>query len=98
METFPLIASHWSGGRKENWYLDFLAVHPDYQGKQHGRELVQWGIDEAATEGVCASVIAAYEKDRFYKKFGFVEVGRSNIGPLGDLKGGAILFTDLQDK
>jgi len=93
-----LIESHWSGPRAENWYLDFLAVHPDYQGKQHGRELVQWGVAEAAEEGVCASVISADGKEGFYGKFGYVEVGRSNVGPLADLQGGAIMFTDTQKK
>src|SRR5271156_155625 len=81
-DSAPFIAYHWSGPRQENWYLVLLAVHPDHQKKQHGRELVQWGLDEAVMEGVCASVIAADGKERFYGRCGFVEVGRANVGPL----------------
>lgn len=93
LDTFPMIEHHWNGERAENWYLDALAVHPDSQGKGYGRELVQWGVDEAKREGVCASAISADGKEAFYAKFGFMEVGRSNIGPLSGLVGGAILFT-----
>jgi len=95
-ESAPLFHHHWSGARQENWYLDMLAVHPDYQGKQHGRALVQWGLDEAVKDNVCASVIAADGRDRFYGRCGFVEVGRANVGPLAEngIKGGAIMFTD----
>jgi GNAT superfamily N-acetyltransferase len=56
-DTFPLCAHYWAGSRKENWYLDILAVHPDCQGKGIGRELVQWGIDTAKNEGVPASLV-----------------------------------------
>ncbi|KAE9375094.1 putative GNAT family acetyltransferase [Stipitochalara longipes BDJ] len=95
-ESKPLIEHHWSGAREQNWYLDLLAVHPEYQGKMYGRELVQWGIEEAKREGICASVIAAEGKDRFYGRFGFVEVGRANVGPLAGIEGGAIMFNDLK--
>ena len=81
-DTFPLIAHHWSGSRSESWYLNLLAVHPDYQRKGAGRELVQWGLDEALKENICSSVISAFGKEPFYGKFGFVEIGRANIGPL----------------
>lgn len=99
-ETFPLCMHHWAGDRAENWYLDILAVHPNGQGKGVGRELVQWGVDEAKKEGVCASVIAAYEKERFYGKCGFKEVGRANVGPMKEagIRGGAIMFTGVEDK
>lgn len=96
-DEWPLIAHFWEEGpRRENWYLDLLAVHPDYQGKHLGRDLVQWGIDEAAREGVAASVISAAGKERFYGRFGFVEIGRSNFGPMSGLEGGAILFKDVK--
>jgi GNAT superfamily N-acetyltransferase len=99
-DSAPFFAYHWSGARQENWYLDMLAVHPDHQKKQHGRELVQWGLDEAVMESVCASVIAADGKERFYGRCGFVEVGRANVGPLAKngIKGGAIMFTDVESK
>jgi len=97
-ETFPLIAHHWAGSRAENWYLDILGVHPDGQGKGCGKELVQWGLDAAAKEGVDASVIAAYKKDGFYEKCGFVKVGMANVGALGEagIQGGTIMFTGIK--
>jgi predicted N-acetyltransferase YhbS len=95
-DSFPLIAHYWEGARKENWYLDLLAVHPGSQGNMYGRELVQWGIDEAGKEGVPASVISAYGKERFYGRFGYVEVGRANVGPLAVIEGGAIMFNDVK--
>lgn len=74
-DCFGLISHFWSGPRQENWSLDLLAVHPDYEGKGHGRRLVQWGIDESKKEGIATSVVAAYEKDPFYERLGFVKVG-----------------------
>ena len=99
-DSAPLFHHYWSGDRRENWYLDMLAVHPSHQGKGHGRALVQWGLDEAVKEGVCASVIAAHGRDRFYGRCGYVEVGRANVGPLAEngIKGGAIMFTDVGSK
>jgi GNAT superfamily N-acetyltransferase len=96
-DTFPFLAHYWSGLREENWYLDVLAVHPNYQGRQHRRELVQWGLDEAVKEGVCASVISAYGKEGFYGKRGFREVGRADGGPMVEngIKGGAVMFTNI---
>jgi predicted N-acetyltransferase YhbS len=95
-DCWPQISHYWEGPRKENWYLDFLAVHPDFQGRGFGRELVQWGVDVAAGEGVGASVISALGKERFYGRFGFVKVGMSNIGLMSCLEGGAIMFNDVK--
>ncbi len=93
----PLFAYHWDGPRKENWYLDLIAVHPDYQGYKYGRTLVEWGLELAAQDQVCASLIAADGKDGFYRKMGFAEVGRANVGPLAEpgIRGGAIMFTGV---
>ncbi len=96
-EAYPLFAHHWDGPRKENWFLDILAVHPEYQGYKYGRALVEYGLELAARDQVCASVIAADGKDGFYGKLGFVEVGRANVGPLAEngIRGGAIMFTGV---
>jgi GNAT superfamily N-acetyltransferase len=95
-DSWPLISHYWEGSRKEGWYLDLCAVHPEFQGKGCGRELVEWGVDAAAREGVVASVISAAGKERFYGRFGFVEVGRSNVGTMSVLEGGAIMFNDVK--
>lgn len=96
----PLTAHSWAGERAENWYLDLLAVHPDGQGKGVGRELVQWGVDAARKEGVRASLIAAYQKERFYERCGFKKVGMANVGPMKEagIKGGTIMFTGVVEK
>ena len=95
-DTFPLFSDIWSGSRKENWYLDLLATHPDFQGQGLAKELVKWGLEEARKERVCASVISALGKEGFYGKFGFVERGRANVGPLKEngIRGGAIMFCE----
>lgn len=98
----PLIAHHWESAnhpeRKSNLYLDILAVHPEGQGQGVGRQLVEWGIDQSKGEGVPASVIAAHEKEAFYDKFGFREVGRANVGKMGEagIRGGSIMFTGTE--
>ena len=91
----------WTGPqRAEGWYLASLAVDPAHQGRGHGRALVQWGLDRAADERVCASVISAAGKERFYRRCGFDrEAGRSGEGegnPLADVPGGVIFFRDAQ--
>lgn len=95
-ETFPSFAHHWNESRQQNWFLDLLATHPDYQGQGVGRELVMWGVNMAKEENVCASVVSALGKEVFYGRSGFVEVGRANIGPLAacGIKGGAIMFCE----
>lgn len=71
-------------------------MHPDHQGYGFGRELVEWGINEANREGVCASVMSSDGKEAFYLKCGFEEiVGNATAGegnPLSGINGGAILF------
>lgn len=96
-ESFPLFSHLWSGSRQQNWFLEMLATHPDFQGQGIGKKLVKWGIDEADKERVCSSVISADGKEGFYEKSGFVEVGRANVGPLKEngIKGGAIMFRDV---
>jgi GNAT superfamily N-acetyltransferase len=99
--SYPFLDHVWTGPQAECWYLESLAVHPDYQDEGNGRALVQWGLDQAAREGVCASVIGADGKERFYQRCGFDrEYGRSGQGegnPLADVPGGIIFFRDVKD-
>lgn len=86
----------WTGERSESWYLEFLAVHPDFQGRGAGRKLVEWGLQRAEEEGICASVIAAKGKDSFYRKCGFdILDGHAGMGkgnPLANIEGGNIFW------
>lgn len=92
--TAPFHQHLWSGDREESWYLEVLGVHPDYQGRGIGNNLVQWGLDQAERENICASVMSASGKDAFYQKCGFnVQDGRGGMGegdPMAELEGGNI--------
>lgn len=95
--SYPYYKHMWSGEREESWYLEVLGVHPDYQGRGIGRELVQWGLDRAAKDGVCASVISSKGKEPFYLKAGFdFELGEASMGegnPMPKNVGGTMLWT-----
>ena len=86
----------WTGNRAESWYLDFLCTDPKYERKGHGKGLVNWGVEQAEKEGVCASLIATWERDGFYAKLGFEEVGRANIGPISEVRGGTVMFKEVK--
>jgi GNAT superfamily N-acetyltransferase len=91
----------WLGPRSQSWYLECLAVHPDFQNGGQGRALVAWGLEQARKEGIAASVIAADGKERFYQKCGFNAgpVARSGEGegnPLKDVPGGLVFFRDRE--
>ncbi|KAI0018940.1 acyl-CoA N-acyltransferase [Xylariomycetidae sp. FL0641] len=92
--AYPYINHVWSGERADSWYLEALGVRPDAQGRGIGQMLVRWGLDRAAEDGVCASVISAYGKDGFYHKCGFeIQEGKASMGegnPLADVPGGNI--------
>ncbi len=85
--------------RSPSWYLESLAVAPEYQNRGVGRKLVQWGIDQAEKEGIACSVIAADGKEQFYQRCGFDvgPVGWSGEGednPLSEVPGGLIFFRE----
>ncbi|KAF4455586.1 hypothetical protein F53441_2110 [Fusarium austroafricanum] len=94
--AYPCFDKIWSGKRAESWYLEALAVHPDFQRKNVGRQLVQWGLERADHDGVCASVVSALGKDDFYRKCGFDEqLGTARDGegnPLVDVEGANIFW------
>jgi GNAT superfamily N-acetyltransferase len=69
----PLVEHHWSGPKEQNWHLYLLAVHPKHQWRRCGRESVQYDVDKAKEEDVCAFLIAAKGKERFYGSLGLWE-------------------------
>ncbi|KAF2639091.1 acyl-CoA N-acyltransferase [Massarina eburnea CBS 473.64] len=92
--AYLVFGNVWSGDRAEVWYLEWLAVHPDHQGKGIGKQLAQTGLQWAEEEGVWASVASAAGKEAFYRdKCGFdEEYYAANMGegnPLADLGPGA---------
>lgn len=92
----PFVEHFWSGPRAECWFLETLAVSPEYGGLGHGRALVKWGLERAAEEGVCASVVSAPGKERFYENCGFhLQEGRAGQGegnPATHIPGGLIFW------
>ncbi|PTB63247.1 acyl-CoA N-acyltransferase [Trichoderma citrinoviride] len=97
--AYPYFSSLWTDQRAESWFLDVLAVRPDCQGKGVGRKLVQWGLDNAEGDGICASVISAFGKEKFYCKCGFNEQYGSAMqgdgNPLAGIKGGNIYWKGI---
>ncbi|ORY59963.1 acyl-CoA N-acyltransferase [Pseudomassariella vexata] len=94
--AYPCFGDVWSGERAESWYLEYLALHPDFQGKGLGRMLVKWGLDRAEEEGICASVASTRGKDRFYQKVGFEEqygnAGEGEGNPLAKVETGNMFW------
>lgn len=56
--------------------LEFVATHPDYQGKGAGSLMLRWGTERADAEGVEAYLEAAPDAIALYERFGFREAGR----------------------
>ncbi|KAF2843582.1 hypothetical protein M501DRAFT_103921 [Patellaria atrata CBS 101060] len=99
LQTAAPYTSHlYTGPRSESYYLASLGIDPLYQRSGQGRALVAWGMRAAASENVCASVVAGEGKVGFYRSCGFrVQEGWSGMGvgnPLGGVPGGECLWRD----
>ncbi|OAP56217.1 hypothetical protein AYL99_09396 [Fonsecaea erecta] len=93
--------------RQTHWSLEILGVHPSFQGRGFGRELVARGLEMARLDpmgDVPACVMAADGKEAFYQKCGFTDLvgyvskaedGKGNENPLqrNGVGGGAVLWT-----
>lgn len=102
--AMPFTTHYWkTPERLENWYLSLLGTSPEHQGKGYGKELLDWGFERAAEEGICVSLVSANGKDGFYRHHGVTEeVGYASEGglenPLHDIPGGIILFSKRLEK
>lgn len=93
----PFTKHYWCGPRSQTWLLDFLMVDPKYQRKGFGRDLVRFGVELAAKDGICASLIASEIGEALYMSCGFEPVGYIQEGegnPLRGLPGGRIMFCE----
>lgn len=94
--AMPFAEDFWTGDRADSWYLEVLAVDPEFQGQGIGRMLVDWGLGRACEEGVSASVFSAKGKEPFYLKSGFpLEDGHVGVGannPLSGWEGGPLFW------
>ncbi|KAF4344685.1 puromycin n-acetyltransferase [Fusarium beomiforme] len=78
--------------RRSAWYLSSLGVSPDAQGSGYGSLLLQHGLEAADRAGVPTWLVGLSGLDKFYERFGYVEVARANVGELKDWDGGIIMF------
>ncbi|OAG35842.1 hypothetical protein AYO21_09999 [Fonsecaea monophora] len=104
----PLCLDFFSAPHRQiHWSLEFLAIHPNHQGKGFGRELVEDGLVKAEKDpagDLPVSVVAAEGKEYFYLKVGFNELlgytsqvvgkdGSENPLKNNNIGGGAMLWT-----
>ncbi|KAJ7815671.1 hypothetical protein B0H14DRAFT_2681265 [Mycena olivaceomarginata] len=62
-------------GDSKYWCVVLLAVDPVYQYQGVGQTLLQWGLDQAATESLDVYLEASDAGKRLYEKNGFELVG-----------------------
>ncbi|KEY68978.1 hypothetical protein S7711_04641 [Stachybotrys chartarum IBT 7711] len=93
METIkPQIMN--SDHRRQAVYLSTLAVQPSLQGQGLGGLLLRQGLQRADQQGRATWLVGSGGTDRFYGRFGFVEVARCNIGELRVWDGGIVMFRE----
>ena len=65
--------------------LPLLGVHPEYQGKHLGEQLLEalhnWCAEDAGSQGVVLDTGNAHYLD-FYKRQGYQEIGEVAVGPI----------------
>ncbi|KAF4125783.1 Ribosomal protein S18 acetylase RimI [Geosmithia morbida] len=80
--------------RRQAFYLNTLAVLPSLQGTGLGSFLLRHGLRAVDDRGAAAWLIALAGVEPFYRRQGFVEVGRANVGEMSGWRGGAIMFRE----
>lgn len=61
--------------------LNYLIVHPEYQGRGLSKLLLNVGLEEADRIGASCFVVSTIAGEGVYKKFGFREVDRFVTDP-----------------
>jgi predicted N-acetyltransferase YhbS len=89
---FPLLQE--PPTRRKAWSLLTLAVEPGLQRKGLGTKLVQQGLSRADEEGLTTWLISREGLEEWYRRFGFIEKGRANVGELARWNGGAVMFRE----
>ena len=56
---------------RPHWYLELLAVRPEYQGKGLSSKLLRWALEQADKEGTAAFLESVPEAQPVYEKYGF---------------------------
>ncbi|ORX37836.1 acyl-CoA N-acyltransferase [Kockovaella imperatae] len=63
-------------GSRGHWYLELIAVHPDYQGRGAGSLMMRYGTERADSDHTEAFLEASPDAVALYEKFGFREASR----------------------
>jgi GNAT superfamily N-acetyltransferase len=69
-------AEHTFVDREHGIFLNYLIVHPSYQGLGLSKKLLKVGLDEADRRGASCFVVSTIAGEGVYKKFGFKEIDR----------------------
>jgi ribosomal protein S18 acetylase RimI-like enzyme len=82
------------------WYMGLLAVHPDRQGQQLGRQMLEaseTAMRERGGKKVVISVVNVRERlVGWYERRGYVRTGEMKPFPYGDARVGRPLRDDLE--
>ncbi|TPX08704.1 uncharacterized protein E0L32_009893 [Thyridium curvatum] len=66
-------------GKDDAYYLAFLCVDPAHHRKGIGKQLMQWGVDEAASQAKDAWLVGTPAGVRLYHTCGFETVGETDF-------------------
>src|SRR5277367_2147592 len=72
------------GRLDETWYLKILAVHPEFQRRGVGGELLDWGLKQAQERGENIYLESSEVATGFYLKKGFKVLGMMVVEDKGD--------------
>ena len=66
-------------GGAPHWYLEVVAVRPEYMGKGLARRFLEWGLARADEDGLPAFLEANAQAQAVYERFGFRVVKMDEI-------------------
>jgi GNAT superfamily N-acetyltransferase len=70
-----------NGNLIPHWWLSALATDPAYQRRGFGTKLIDWGFDQADSDGVVAGMMCSTASLPYYLKKNFVHTGEVRFGP-----------------
>jgi len=74
-------------GDTRHWYLEMLAVRPEYQGRGVASPLMRWGLEKADGDEVQCFLEGTTEARGVYERFGFEVVDEAEI----DVEGSSVV-------